>query len=210
MTKQCEAAEQFGFAVSRETVSILRRFLGLVEKWNASINLIGRSASDANWQRHVADSAQLFRFLPAVPVRWVDLGSGAGFPGMIIAILARDQAKAVTVTLVESDSRKAAFLAASARELDLPVEIENLRIEDLSPQEADVISARALAPLVKLLGYAQKHAGDHGICLFPKGARVHKELEEAAASWRFDLRRHRSLTNNDATILEIRAITHVG
>jgi 16S rRNA (guanine527-N7)-methyltransferase len=161
------------------------------------------------WERHFADSAQLWRYRPPGATRWLDLGSGAGFPGLVIAILAADQEPELRVTLVESDQRKAAFLRAAAAATGAPVKVIARRAEDLDPLAADVLSARALAPLGALMHHAEKHRRPSGICLFPKGTTVHKEIEATERIWRFDHELHASLTNPAAAILEIGAMGRV-
>jgi 16S rRNA (guanine527-N7)-methyltransferase len=140
---------------------------------------------------------------------WADLGSGAGFPGLVIAILATESEPALVVTLIESDERKAAFLETAARTLDVAVTIRCERIETCAPLAADVVSARALAPLSKLLEFTAIHRRPGGMGLFAKGETVHKELAEAARFWRFEHRLHNSLTDPAAAIVEVGALARV-
>jgi 16S rRNA (guanine527-N7)-methyltransferase len=184
------------FDVSRETVLRLEALGEIALKWNKRINLIGRDTESTIWQRHMADSAQLWALRPAVPGSWVDLGSGAGFPALVLAAIAADTAPAWRFTMVESDARKAAFLAEASRAMALAPTILDRRIE-------------TLAPLDRLLTHAQKHLAPHGIGLFPKGATVHKELAAAAAKWRFDRRIHLSVTEPGAAIVEVGAVSSV-
>ena len=135
------------FDVSRETVERLETHVALLCKWNPRINLVAASTLAEVWTRHVADSAQLWPLRPPGARLWLDLGSGAGFPGLVVAALAAEEAPDLRVRLVESDARKAAFLATVAREADLPAEVLVERWQRLPPQAADVVSARALAPL---------------------------------------------------------------
>ena len=194
------------FAVSRETMQRLESHLELLGKWNPRINLVARSTLADAWTRHFADSAQLWPLRPPGARRWLDLGSGAGFPGLVMAALAAEQAPDLEIRLVESDGRKAAFLAAAARAAGLSPAILEARIGDLPPQAADVVSARALAPLSALLGMAEKHRRPEGTGLFPKGATVQNEIAEAARHWRFNHKIHTSLTDPQAAIVEIGAI----
>ena len=194
------------FAVSRETMDRLDLYIDLLRKWAPRINLVSAASLDAVWTRHVADSAQLWRYRPVGPRLWLDLGAGAGFPGVVIAALAADTEPGLEVRLVESDTRKAAFLTSVAHATGLPLTVRATRIENLPAQQADVVSARALAPLRSLLGMAEKHRRPGGIGLFPKGATVHDELAEAARYWRFDRFIHPSLTSPQAAVLEIGAI----
>ena len=197
------------FDVSRETVARCAAHLALLEKWNPRINLVSKRTLAEAWQRHVADSAQLWRYRPAGARLWLDLGAGAGFPGLVIASIAADEAPDVEVRLVESDQRKAAFLAEAARAAGVAVRIHAVRIEDLVPQGADVVSARALAPLPLLLGMLGKHRRPGGIGLFPKGETVHKEIADAAVHWRFEHQIHASLIEQRAAVVEIGAIDRV-
>jgi 16S rRNA (guanine527-N7)-methyltransferase len=194
------------FDVSRETLERLVNYAELLEKWNRRINLVGRSTLPDLWHRHIADSAQLWGYAPPNARLWLDLGSGAGLPGLVIAAITAEKAPALTVALVESDRRKCAFLEAARREMGLEVRIHAERLESLPPQQADVISARALAPLKDLLKYAEIHRRPGGIGLFPKGETVHIEIEEALSVRKFEHRNHLSRTDSQAAIVEIGAI----
>jgi len=160
--------------VSRETLDRLSVYAALLRKWQRRINLVGRSTLDDLWRRHMFDSAQLFPLLPDGAQRLVDLGSGAGFPGMVLAILGVPE-----VHLIESDARKAEFLREVSRETSTAVELHVARIEDVQPFAADVVTARALAPLPKLLNLAGRFVGENTVMLFPKGQDVDMELTEA-------------------------------
>jgi len=171
--------------VSRETLQRLESFAALLEHWNRAINLVGKNSLGDLWRRHILDSAQLLDLLPPAPGTrarvLVDLGSGAGFPGLILAILG-----AGSVHLVEADRKKAAFLRAAARETGTEVAVHNLRIEDLAPPAADVVTARALAPLSRLLAYAAPILGPPargGVALFPKGRSLDQELTDSRQKW---------------------------
>ena len=161
-------------AVSRETLDRLCVYAALLRKWQRRINLVGRSTLDDLWRRHMFDSAQLLPLLPEGARRLVDLGSGAGFPGMVLAILGVPE-----VHLIESDTRKAAFLRDVSRETSTEVDLHVARIEDMQPFVADVVTARALAPLAKLLILARPFVGEQTVMLFPKGQDVDMELTEA-------------------------------
>lgn len=200
-------AFQQDFPVSRETLEMLDGYYELLKTWNAKINLVGKGTLQDIWQRHFADSAQLFG-IPGKPGRWVDLGSGAGFPGLVIAILAQESGK-YEVTLVESDQRKAAFLRVVVRELGLRVTVLAKRIEDVEPQNAEVVSARALASLSKLLEFAETHLSTEGTALFPKGEKADAEIAEALEQWRFRCEKHPSVTDARSSILSIGGISRV-
>lgn len=195
--------------VSRETLARLERYVEVLAKWNSTLNLVSRASLDDVWQRHIVDSAQLWWLRAPNVERWLDLGSGAGFPGMVIAILAAGEETPVRVTLVESDQRKAAFLRAVARECAVDVDVQCERIEYLAPVGADSVSARALAPLPQLLEWVNRHRKSAGTALFPKGRTVHKEIEAARSEWTFDLVLHPSRTDQEGVILEIGALQRV-
>lgn len=192
--------------VSRETEARLATLASLLRKWSPRINLVSRTTLDDLEHRHIADSAQLFALRPPTARHWADLGSGGGFPGLVIAILAAEQAPDLTVTLVESDRRKAAFLATAARACTITPRIIPTRIESLPPLGADVLSARALAPLPRLLELAAPHIAETGIALFPKGAGHAQEIDTALASWRFSVQKLPSQTDPDGTLLLLRGI----
>jgi 16S rRNA (guanine527-N7)-methyltransferase len=191
--------------VSRETLTRLKAYVGLLEDWSSRHNLVSRNSLAQVWHRHMLDSAQLAPLVPIGAATLADLGSGAGFPGLILAELLRGR---VQVTLFESIRKKAEFLAAAARRMDLKVQVENTRIEEAAGPY-DVITARALAPLDKLLGYAQRIAGKQTICLFPKGQSLASELTEARKSWRMTTLQHPSVTDPSGIILEVREFRHV-
>ncbi|MCY1126434.1 16S rRNA (guanine(527)-N(7))-methyltransferase RsmG [Frigidibacter sp. RF13] len=193
--------------VSRETFDRLEAYQALVRKWNPAINLVSRNSLDQMWERHILDSAQVFALKDRETGLWADLGSGGGFPGLIAAILAAERSPGLRIALVESDQRKAAFLATAARTLDLEVVVHATRIESLPPLGADILSARALAPLTDLLGHAERHLAPGGSALFPKGANHAAELRQALESWRFSYQTHESATDPDAVIYSIRGLS---
>ncbi len=195
-------------AVSRETEAALAAFAALVRRWTPAINLVAPSTLPDLDHRHIADSAQLLPLAPTGWTHWADLGSGGGFPGIVIAILARGRSDA-HVTLVESDQRKATFLRTAARELGLAVTVHAARAESLLPLNADVLTARALAPLSQLLPLAHRHLRPGGTALFPKGRRHAQETAEARQTWHFDLTEHPSQTDPEGRILQIERIAHV-
>lgn len=195
--------------VSRETFSRLELYAALLVKWQKTINLVSPSSLGHLWNRHMLDSAQIIDHAPHGAKRWLDLGSGGGFPGLVCAAIAIDTHPELKIDLVEADLRKAAFLRETARQMGLSVGVFSRRIEDLPPQSADVISARALAPLANLCGYAQRHLSDRGIALFQKGARYEEELETARQGWQMEVTVIPSLTDADAVLLRIENLTHV-
>jgi 16S rRNA (guanine527-N7)-methyltransferase len=193
-----------GVSVSRETFEALQAFDALVRRWNPAINLVSKTTLPDLWVRHIADSAQVFALCPENAKKWVDLGSGGGFPGLVVAVLAKEKRPQLRVALVESDLRKATFLRQAVQNLGLSAEVIRHRIEALPALKADVLSARALASLADLLGYASTHLQPDGVAIFPKGARFKEELAEARKSWNFNLEQHPSLSDPEAAILVIR------
>jgi 16S rRNA (guanine527-N7)-methyltransferase len=181
----------------------------LLEKWNKAINLVSAASLVDVSRRHFLDSAQLFALASAEAKSWVDLGSGGGFPGVVIAILASSVRPDLVVTLIEADSRKAEFLRTVSRETGLAVEVRAVRIEACPPLDADIVSARALAPLASLCAYAHRHLGGNGRCLFMKGARHVEEVENARKSWAFDLEIIPSRSGPDARILQLKNLKRV-
>ena len=191
------------FDVSRETMDRLLAYAALLIKWNPKINLVAKSTIPDIWHRHIADSAQLWVLAPRGAKTWVDIGSGAGFPGLVIAAIAAEKAPDLTMTLVESDRRKSVFLQSAAREMGITVKVITKRIEQLESQNADILSARALSSLTQLLEFTEKHRKPCGVCLFPKGARVDSELTEASSCWHMAYETFPSMTDPDAVILRI-------
>lgn len=195
-----------GTSVSRETFAKLEAFEALVRHWNPAINLVSASTLPEFWQRHIVDSAQLFSLCPKDAKSWVDLGSGGGFPGLVVTILAKEAQPDMRVTLVESDLRKATFLRQAVRSLGIGAAVISDRAETVPPLDADVLSARALAPLTGLLTFARRHLQTDGVALFSKGERFEEEVAEARKLWSFDVETQPSLSHPGAAILVIRKI----
>jgi 16S rRNA (guanine527-N7)-methyltransferase len=195
-----------GFAalsgVSRETLARFEAYAGLLREWSAHINLVGATTLDDLWRRHFLDSAQLLQYVPAATRSLIDLGSGAGFPGLVLAI-----SGVAGVELIEADARKCAFLREAARITAAPVTIRTARIAALPPHVVDVVTARGCAPLDRLLVLAQRFIGPDTVCLFPKGERVEHELAAANQAWTMDVTRHASRSDPRGVILCLR---HVG
>ncbi len=182
----------------------LEHFADLLARWNRRINLVAPGDLANLWTRHISDSLQLVPLIPSgFPV--TDLGSGGGFPGLIIAICTNSP-----VTLIESDMRKASFLREAARETGTPATIVNARIENTVLPPAPVITARALAPLPQLLGWAVPLLQPDGICLFLKGRKAEDELTGSAATWHMTVARTRSRTDPDGVILALSHIRRIG
>jgi len=190
-----------GVDVSRETRDQLEAFVHTLVRWQKAINLVGNTTLDSIWVRHILDSAQLKILIPERAKTLTDLGSGAGFPGLVAAAMRPD----LEVTLIESDARKAAFLGEAARRMELAKQPKIVvgRIEAVPPAVADVVTARALAPLGQLLKWAQPHRTDTAICLFHKGKGWQAELTEAMKDWDIPGKPFTSVTDLDAVILRI-------
>ena len=189
--------------VSRETMEGLIRFVSLLERWNQKLNLVSSGSLEDVWERHVRDSAQLAQWFPRSARRYLDIGSGAGFPGLVLALCLRGEGMDLSTTLVESDRRKAEFLRHAIRELGLTAKVISERIERCEPLHADVITARAVAPLSHLLGFAVQQLGDRGRALFPKGRNWNDEIRDARQFFRFEVTPHQSSTDSSAAVLEI-------
>ena len=184
--------------VADGTLEKLEVYVDLLRRWGDRINLVGRASLDDPWRRHVLDSAQLHPLLPADGGAVVDLGSGAGLPGLVLAIMGADR-----VHLVESTGRKCAFLARALLETGAQARVHDCRAEDLAPFPAGVVTARACAPLPKLLGLAWPFVDGGGVCLFLKGRKADKELTESAKKWKMNISRSTSLSDPSGVILKV-------
>lgn len=196
------------FRVSRETTEKLEIYAAVLKQWQKTINLVAPSTLQQIWHRHFADSAQLLALAPAEG-RWIDLGSGAGFPGLVLAIL-RAETSPNRSTLIESDTRKAAFLAEVGRKTGVAVDILPTRIE-ISPtrvkvDEVQCVTARALAPLPRLLGLVLPYYSPRTIGMFLKGREVVAEIEEARKTWDFSVDLKPSLTDPEGRVALIGAL----
>ncbi|MEO1028267.1 MAG: 16S rRNA (guanine(527)-N(7))-methyltransferase RsmG [Pseudomonadota bacterium] len=187
------------FNVSRETLERLDAVIATLDDWRQRVNLIGPREWPVIWSRHVADSLQL-QPLVGTPNSLVDLGSGAGFPGLVLSCVLGPSAK---VTLVESAGKKCAFLRAAAKSAGLNVSVLHTRIETAPHLEADVVTARALSALPKLLEYAAPWTENSAVCVFPKGESVDDELTEARRTWNFTVEVTPSRTSPSGRILKL-------
>ena len=214
LTTPADVVRHFG--VSRETLERLETYAALLQQWQTVKNLVAPSTLEVLWPRHIADSLQLLALAPDAKI-WMDLGSGAGFPGMVVAIALAERGQtrgsdfsAVKIHLVESNSRKCAFLAEVARKTRAPVEIHGERIELLVEkrriESVEVVTARALAPLAKLLGYAHPFLSAGTRCLFLKGRDADREIEEARDAWQFDVRLVPSQTDEHGRIVILSSV----
>lgn len=191
-------------SVSRETLGRLQVYAEMLQAWNKKINLVGQSTISSLWHRHFLDSAQLYPRLPRNSQVLLDLGSGAGFPGLVLAIMGCSR-----VHLVETDRTKATFLREAARSTGTAVHIHNTRIEALEPFPVDIVTARALAPISDLLVWAKPFLGPESVCFFPKGRNVEEELTSIHNIWDSELVRLPSLTDPQSTIVCMRGVRRV-
>lgn len=207
-------AEQFN--VSRETMVHLTTYQALLGKWQKSVNLVGPSTLAQYWHRHVADCAQILDLAPKTARIWLDIGSGAGFPGVVLAILLADRpegAPQAQVHLVESDRKKVSFLRAVLRDTGAPATVHHMRIEALSealPEalaEVDVITARALASMQGLAGLMAPFFNPSTIALLHKGRDWQEELTQAQQYWKLETIAHESRTDADARLIEVKALS---
>ncbi|MEO1093009.1 MAG: 16S rRNA (guanine(527)-N(7))-methyltransferase RsmG [Pseudomonadota bacterium] len=176
-------------------------YVALLEKWQAKLNLVGPKTLVEVWQRHVLDSAQLRPLIPESARNLVDMGSGAGFPGLVLAALG-----ITGVTLIDSDARKCVFLREAARAMEVAVDVRTARLERTPQAPVDVLTARALAPLGLLLRFGEGFIGPDTRCLFLKGERAHGELTEASVEWMMKVNLHPSLAHELGVVVEL---THV-
>ncbi|MEO8300925.1 MAG: 16S rRNA (guanine(527)-N(7))-methyltransferase RsmG [Rhizomicrobium sp.] len=188
--------------VSRETLARLKAYADVLADWNARHNLVAKSTLPDIWQRHFWDSAQLAPLIPQTAGSLADLGSGAGFPGLVLAAMM----PRLAVTLYEATTKKCAFLHLAAERMGIAVTVQNARLEDVPRHVFDVVTARALAPLPQLLEYAQNFAGPNSVCLFLKGQNVGVELTEAHKYWNIKASQVPSQTDPSAAIVIVREL----
>ncbi len=197
---------QAAIGASDAQMADLEIFRGMLAEWSRKMNLVGPSALAEFWLRHAYDSAQLLALAPKAKV-WADLGAGAGFPGLVLAILLKRR-EGAHVHLVESVAKRCRFLVAVVEALELPASVHNARAEDLS-LKVHVVTARACAPLVRLLGYARPYLRKSVTALFLKGQDVEIELEEATRYWKFDATLRSSLSSSRGRIVQLRRLSRV-
>ncbi|MGB7285958.1 MAG: 16S rRNA (guanine(527)-N(7))-methyltransferase RsmG [Salaquimonas sp.] len=196
------------YPVSRETIDRLERYFELLKQWQSKTNLVAPSTLDQFWSRHVADSLQLLTIAPKGR-HWTDIGSGGGFPGLVLAIVmaqvAKETDEPTSVRLVESIQKKCAFLRRVGVETGIPVEVQAQRIESATKQieAGEIITARALASLPKLLDLTGMYLTGSRRALFHKGREYLSELEDSRGMWKFDLLVHESKIVSDSVVLEI-------
>ena len=195
-----EFAAQTG--VSRETLARLKAYADILADWNARHNLVAKSTLPDLWQRHMWDSAQLTAMIPPETRTLADLGSGAGFPGLVLAAMRPE----LQVTLHEATTKKCAFLQAAAERMGLHVTVENARMEERPQRAFDVVTARACAPLPQLLEYAHSFVGPNSVCLFLKGQNVGAELTEAHKYWNMEVSQDPSQTDPSGAMVTVRKL----
>lgn len=193
--------------VSRETLQALNVFADDVLHWTTRINLVAPTTREELWRRHIADSAQLFPLVPLGAGTWCDIGSGGGFPAIVLAIISRESLPQLRFSLIESDKRKAAFLLLEIAKLNLNAEIFSSRAELIPPLRSDVVSARALSSLSKALPMVHRHLSSAGTALLHKGRAYSGEIADAQRNWSFDVECVDGLIDGEARILKIRHIT---
>lgn len=191
-------------SVSRETIEKLEIYISLLQQWNKKINLVSQQGMDQVWKRHVYDSFQLIRYLDSSVKSIADLGSGGGFPGLILA-LSTD----IPVILIESDKRKTIFLREVLRQTKTQATVLCQRIENVNAISVDVVTARALTSLTQLLEFSKNILNKNGYCLFLKGRSVNLEIEEAQKDWKINYKTFSSQTNADGVIVKINQFERV-
>ncbi len=187
--------------VSRETLEKLKIYAAMLQKWQKAINLVSKTTLPDLWNRHMLDSFQVLKPIKTKSGIWIDLGSGAGFPALVVAM-----ASDFDVHVIESDQRKCLFMREVSRETSTPITVHNSRIEAVEPIKADVISARALASLKKLLDYAEPFSTEKTEFLFLKGQDVDAELTQAAKCWNMVPTKYKSISSNEGCILKIKDV----
>ena len=197
------------YDVSRETLLKLRAYEASLQEWQNKFNLVSKSSLDDAWNRHFIDSMQLFKYIPQSAQSLYDFGSGAGFPGMVLAIMAAEKTPYLKVSLIESIGKKTLYLKHVSEICSVNVEILNQRIESLSKNKVDVITSRAMTSLNDLLSYAYPFCKKETVCIFPKGKKHQEEIDEAKKHWQFDCQIHPSETSPEGVILVITKLAKV-
>lgn len=197
------------YSVSRETYDRLKTYQSLLTEWQEKFNLVSNNSLNDAWERHFVDSVQLWKFIPKNARNILDFGSGAGFPGMVLAVVAKEKTPYLKVSLVESISKKTLYLKEVADKLGVNVEVINDRIENIPAQKADVITSRAMTSLNGLLGYAYRFCKPDTICIFPKGKKYAEELAEAHRHWKFKCRIEPSEISEEGRILIVSNLSKI-
>ena len=192
--------------VSRETINCFCEYESLLSKWNKKINLVSKTTLVDIWDRHFLDSGQIIDHVDASGKIWVDVGAGAGFPGLVVALLLRDRKIECDLTLVEKNTKKVFFLNEVIRNLNLKVKVVNNSINCIKPLNADILTARAFSELKDLIEIAYQHRKEKGICLFLKGENYRFELDKTLNYWFFDYDIVESLSNPSGKIIRVKKI----
>lgn len=198
------------YNVSRETYDRLKAYEATLHEWQERMNLVSKNSLEQAWERHFLDSMQLFELLPEDAKTVMDLGSGAGFPGMVLAIMAQEKTPYLNFRMIESIKKKTVYLNYVNETLGVNAEIINERIEKIPVQKVDVITSRALASLNDLLSYSRPFCKRTTQCIFLKGRSYQDELHEAKGNWKFDLEIKNSQQSSDGVILLISNIRQKG
>jgi len=193
--------------VSRETCELLKLYYDMLCIWNQKINLVSRKSIYTSWERHFLDSAQLWLYLPKKAKKWLDFGSGAGFPALVLSFISKELKPDLKFVLVEKNKKKAEFLIEVVNKIDLNVEVLSKNIEFVKPQNADVISSRAFGKLDHLLKISFVHQTKDTTSLFPKGINFTDEIISSQKKWNFDLEKIINIIDQNSFILKIRNIT---
>ena len=191
------------YDVSRETLLKLRAYEASLKEWQNKFNLVSNSSLEDAWNRHFIDSVQLFKYIPKSAKSLYDFGSGAGFPGMVLAIMASEKTPYLKVSLIESINKKTLYLKHVSEICSTNVEIFNQRIESLPKNKVDVVTSRAMTSLNDLLSYAYPFCKTDTVCIFPKGKKHQEEIDEARKHWQFDCQINPSETSTEGVILVI-------
>lgn len=189
------------YDVSRETLLKLRAYEASLKEWQNKFNLVSKSSLEDAWNRHFIDSMQLFKYIPQSAQSLYDFGSGAGFPGMVLAIMAAEKTPYLKVNLIESIGKKTLYLKHVSEICSVNVEILNQRIESLPKNKVDVVTSRAMTSLKDLLEYTYPFCKKDTVCIFPKGKKHQEEIDEAKKHWRFEYQIHPSETSSEGVIL---------
>ncbi|MDR1693720.1 MAG: 16S rRNA (guanine(527)-N(7))-methyltransferase RsmG [Lactobacillaceae bacterium] len=195
------------YNVSRETISELRAYEASLKEWQSKLNLVSRASLEDAWNRHFLDSMQLYKLIPDDAKVIYDFGSGAGFPGMVLAIMLKNRTPYLNINLIESIGKKTVYLNEVKKITRTNVNIINDRVENIKPQTADVITSRAMASLDKLLGYVERFCGKKTKCIFPKGRSYQNEVEEAKKLWKFNLEVLENEQSDEGVILVVTNIS---
>ena len=193
--------------VSRETCDLLSVYYDMLISWNKKINLVSRKSINTSWSRHFLDSAQLWLYLPKKADKWLDFGSGAGFPGLVIAFISRELKPHLKIVLVEKNKKKSLFLSEVVNKIGLNVEILSENVESIKPQKADVITSRAFGKLDHLLTISYKHQNKDTTALFPKGISFTEEIIISKKNWSYELEKIKNIIDKNSFILKIRKLT---